>query len=96
MITEKQVEAALSVLSESNIDKKAMRAALEAAEREQWQPIETIPEKEHVLVIKNGEIREVKKYLWCPNWAGHVIDMNGMFFKAAHWQPLPEPPKEGS
>ena len=90
MITDKQVEVALSVLSEINIDKEAMRAALEAAEQAAWQPIENAPKGVWVDVSFYGvNVRAC----WSEHYKTFTTIADDPIYPT-HWRPLPEPPKE--
>jgi len=62
-----------------------------------WQPIETAPKDETVILTlcKNGRIAPA---VWYDNPFGDihtVIDnFSGKWWTVTHWMPLPKPPKE--
>jgi hypothetical protein len=58
-----------------------------------WQPIETAPSKEEVLVFNPDygiliAMREWTSNKWRDTWNGDYLD-----FPVFYWMPLPEPPK---
>lgn len=93
MITDKQVEAALRAYwsaSYSTTEKLKVRAALEAADRAAWEPMESAPHKQDVL-LSTPEGLEL-------NWAsGGGCSGNGYSWKWYHgsavaWRHLPGGP----
>jgi hypothetical protein len=70
----------------------AIRAALELADRMQWQPIEAAPRDGTEVLLWCGWVTigkwEADYSLW--------YDENGInpIFQVTHWMPLPTPPKE--
>lgn len=58
-----------------------------------WQPIETAPKKQAVLVTQNGDVA----IGWCsPLVDGDYWDINPYsddITAPTHWMPLPAPPK---
>jgi Protein of unknown function (DUF551) len=72
-----------------------MRAALEAAARACWQPIETAPKDGTAILLCVGRWMTVGHWHrvaggWSSN--GPVYSPYGLDEQPTHWQPLPEPP----
>ena len=67
-------------------------AALQAAQPK-WQPIETAPDREYILILVDGQITGVgSTYLgdwWASMPNGEVCELNE---PPTHWMPLPEAP----
>ena len=68
----------------------------------EWQPIETAPEDETVLVwAEDGWIMcadlilmsEYGGYDYCDGSRMWVDNDHSLLFRPTHWMPLPEPPK---
>ncbi len=68
-----------------------------------WQPIETAPKGQNVLVWSSGDvvIAQGAHGLWIatvegfPAYYGYS-DETILLTKPTHWMPLPEPPKDGA
>ena len=105
MITEAQIQAAsMAMLATMDacirrlgmdpvdaIRDVAMKYALEAAERAQWQLIETAPRDTRILVYDPGNIN-IDPMIGVASYhkeAGFIINE---FSSPTHWRPLPEPP----
>jgi hypothetical protein len=72
-----------------------MRAALEAAERAAWQPIESAPKDGTPVLLgsKRGDLWPMRVRAWSKlydGWRG-----GGTSCEATHWRPLPAPPAKG-
>ena len=73
-----------------------MRRALEAAERAAWQPVETAPHNEAVILgwMYNGKWEiDVHEYSW--GLSNSVASNLSRHSYATHWRPIPEPPDTG-
>lgn len=61
----------------------------------EWQPIETAPDREYILILVEGQITGVgSTYLgdwWASMPNGEVCELNE---PPTHWMPLPQPPEE--
>lgn len=70
----------------------AWQAAWQAAQPE-WQPIETAPDREYILILVDGQITGVgSTYLgdwWASMPNGEVCELNE---PPTHWMPQPEAP----
>lgn len=69
------------------------------AERNRWQPIETAPEDEWVLIaLSTGEVYRAVLTLddgeYSPAWYLTAFVPLHPKLTPTHWQPLPEPPSE--
>jgi len=94
--TQAEIEAALEAyLNRGETPQDAMAAALEVAEHVRWQPIETAPRDEWILLwvvaekqqcAITGTISESEEgKIW--NGTGYQPNL------ATHWQRLPSPPE---
>lgn len=114
MITEAMVEAAIRAYfgkdsaylgdpPRCHVDQEAMRAALEAAERAAWQPIETAPKMKNILLFAVTDVREdgavgnwkMATGAWIEGhkaweWAGRVLKAYDI--QPTYWCQLPDPP----
>ena len=104
MITEQQIEAAGNALIAlgCNVPYGAIKAALEAADKAAWQPIDTAPKDgNQALFYTKGNPNAWNDYAKEEQcrvdfWYNKL----NCFFKQlpeanyTHWRPLPEPPKE--
>jgi hypothetical protein len=65
----------------------------ELESKKQWQPIETAPKDESVLLLLENPRNIIEAYMtetgWVDCWCSYVAP-----YKPTHWMPLPEPPKE--
>ena len=105
MITDAMVEAAARALAERwrvnaenwHYYETHAKAALEAADAAAWQPIETAPHNQRIVLQQNGsppndEIaiawwdRSDDQFYYAPQ--GGVVP-----WTPTHWRPLPEPPQ---
>lgn len=68
-----------------------MKAALEAAERVRWQPIDTAPKDGTDFL---GYTVDGDMWVMAWNYETEQFESERLFFGAAltHWQPLPSPP----
>ena len=107
MITDAQIEAVVAVLTRHRSDvpehviyhaTRTARAALEAAERAAWQPIETAPKDgtEVLLIISayNDPSRGRAYVIARWEWGGWIDDEEISIHPPTHWRPLPQPPGE--
>ena len=115
MITEAMVEAAAKTMLDVSFGRKAhrepldwelrmVRAALEAAERAAWQPIETAPRDSRTDIwIARG--KQIAVASWFAEWkycrggpkTNCWVQPGGAVFEPSptHWRPLPSPPTDG-
>lgn len=69
------------------------KAALEAAERARWQPIETAPKDRWILGWwPSSNVRDMAWICIPPNVPGQWTEGTGKPMTPTHWQPLPSPP----
>lgn len=77
----------------ARVAKAAAQAAWQAA-KPKWQPIETAPDREYILILVDGQITGVgSTYLgdwWASMPNGEVCELNE---PPTHWMPLPAPPE---
>ena len=98
MITEAMINAALDAFFRGTLGPNAssmerMRAALEAAERASWQPIETAPTSRMTDTV---DLFAGTRFVDCwyhNGWRRHgPMGVIWVVDKPTHWRPLPEPP----
>ena len=89
---------ALSIDCEVKELLRALDEAQQRAERAEWQPIETVPEDEYVLVAYDEPFfgtmtKEVTIGVW-ESAEGKMMQSlpTRELLRATHWQPLPTPP----
>ena len=101
MITDAMVEAAKRILPPMSDER--CRAALEAAEKAAWQPIETAP-KDHTTILLRGPSGyrsprdfHIETGYWHVAIGAWLSDSGDRITEGwpepTYWQPLPEPPK---
>ncbi len=57
-----------------------------------WQPIETAPKDDSVILVYDGAGMHVAWIGWTENEKPVYFDDN-VAIRPTHWMPLPEPPK---
>jgi len=86
MSTKAQIEAAKKALEAG----QGIGAAIDAAEAEAWQPIETAPKDTRIIFILNNSLYIGSFYSQFNQW---VSEGTGFKRNPTHWRPLPAPPK---
>ena len=72
--------------------KSIQPVTIEIRKMNEWQPIETAPKDETLILTWDGMDREIRQFR-----DGRWIDQEGYCFSnPTHWAPLIEPPKEKS
>lgn len=98
MITDAMVEAARNRLHRfgyTTIDRDMAQAALEAADREAWQPFETAPKDETPILACDARLIGVQEVVYWDRSDYPWATADGPNFhrdRFTHWRPLPSPP----
>ena len=71
------------------------RAALIAAERAAWRPIETAPRDGTEIQVWGPSYRRAREVVWCDGQWWSTVGY-GYYPSVTRWRPLPAPPKEGA
>jgi hypothetical protein len=90
-VTQAEIKAACTAYDANNGDTQwdDMKAALEAAERARWQPIETARDTDERILVIGGRYEIPTIVLSDANWWRHAK----LKSTPSHWQPLPSPPE---
>jgi hypothetical protein len=97
MTTRTEIEAAAKAFGcqENSLNGKLLKAALEAADRACWQPIETAPEDEMFIYYWPRDGRRSIGLAYKAKGGGWR-DSEGDWrtrLEPTHWYPLPKPPE---
>jgi len=69
------------------------KAALEAAEKTKWQPIDTAPRDGREILVYYPEVKEIEKVYWEKKNSRFETMRSVIELNPTHWQPLPTPPE---